>query len=386
MRPLLTALPCLLAIVTAAYAELIAITVTSPAPGLNVPATSAFPIEYTVSNPPLFTTIALSISCDSKVVNANAPVTTGKQSLSYVIPSDTKAGPINLVFTESTYINNTIMGTTSVLSIQLIVPGANTSSAAPPAISTVPPVVASSPTSAPPPTSSALPSSPSATPSPSPTPSSSANSNTRTSVSPSAVGQTTSYIFITSMRPNGTATNSVSPTASEPAASSAPQQTGVIIGSVCGFVAILAAGFGYAFLSKTRKNRRKDRVFGDDDPMPPPAPFDSPRAVGGVIGVPAPAVTTGEERPDSWEPEVTHAPGALYNTTAAAGGYYPQQQYGAYPQQQQQYAAGYYQQQGYQQNPDIQMQNAQGFHQRTGQYPQQYQGQGEYDQQQYGYR
>jgi len=60
--------------------------------------------------------------------------------------------------------------------------------------------------------------------------------------------------------------------------------TPLIIGSVCGFVAILAVGFGYAFFSKVRKNRRKDRVFGDEDDggpaPPPPLPFAAGRPVG----------------------------------------------------------------------------------------------------------
>jgi hypothetical protein len=52
----------------------------------------------------------------------------------------------------------------------------------------------------------------------------------------------------------------------------------IIIGSACGFVAIIAAGFGYAFLSKTRRNNRKKRVFGadEDDGMDPSIPAPSP--------------------------------------------------------------------------------------------------------------
>ncbi|KAG2236999.1 hypothetical protein INT48_001766 [Thamnidium elegans] len=36
---------------------------------------------------------------------------------------------------------------------------------------------------------------------------------------------------------------------------------GVIVGSVCGFVAIIGAGFAYAFFSKTRRNNRDKRLY-----------------------------------------------------------------------------------------------------------------------------
>lgn len=77
-----------------------------------------------------------------------------------------------------------------------------------------------------------------------------------------------------SMAPTGSPTSSSS--------SGGGSSTALIVGSVCGFVAILAAGFGYAFFSKVRRNRRKDRVFGDEDdgPMPPPPPFVAGRPVG----------------------------------------------------------------------------------------------------------
>jgi len=76
---------------------------------------------------------------------------------------------------------------------------------------------------------------------------------------------------ITSALPTNTTASSSSDTSSN----SKP----IIIGSACGFVAIIAAGFGYAFLSKTRRNNRKKRVFGadEDDGMDPsitaPSPF-----------------------------------------------------------------------------------------------------------------
>ncbi|GAA5806123.1 hypothetical protein HPULCUR_011652 [Helicostylum pulchrum] len=38
---------------------------------------------------------------------------------------------------------------------------------------------------------------------------------------------------------------------------------GVIVGSVCGFVAIIGAGFAYAFFSKTRRNNRDKRLYSE---------------------------------------------------------------------------------------------------------------------------
>jgi hypothetical protein len=79
----------------------------------------------------------------------------------------------------------------------------------------------------------------------------------------------------TSSLSSATPTNTTAPSESDSGSSNSKP---IIIGSICGFVAIIAAGFGYAFLSKTRRNNRKKRVFGadDDDGMDPSIPAPSP--------------------------------------------------------------------------------------------------------------
>ncbi|CAO3683540.1 unnamed protein product [Umbelopsis ramanniana] len=79
----------------------------------------------------------------------------------------------------------------------------------------------------------------------------------------------------TSSLSSATPSNTTAPSDSDSGSSNSKP---IIIGSICGFVAIIAAGFGYAFLSKTRRNNRKKRVFGadDDDGMDPSIPAPSP--------------------------------------------------------------------------------------------------------------
>lgn len=98
---------------------------------------------------------------------------------------------------------------------------------------------------------------------------------------------------------------SMSATPSSTAASSSDDSSSsnskpIIIGSICGFVAIIAAGFGYAFLSKTRRNNRKKRVFGadEDDGMDPSIPAPSPFQRHNESLVPAAAAwETDQKRP-----------------------------------------------------------------------------------------
>lgn len=66
--------------------------------------------------------------------------------------------------------------------------------------------------------------------------------------------------------------------------SSGGSNVGVIVGSVCGFVAIIGAGFAYAFFSKTRRNnRRNKRLYSENgDPYEhhssyQPDPFNNTR-------------------------------------------------------------------------------------------------------------
>ncbi|RUS13196.1 hypothetical protein BC937DRAFT_95688 [Endogone sp. FLAS-F59071] len=386
---------CTLALAISASAQLVGITISSPTDPTDLPAGSAgsvsIPITYTVS-PDSGTTInSFSVTLGGEA-GPNTPFTAGKQSVNFPVPATLTAGTYPMVFTEK-YTTTSLFGLSSnssiaTTSINIVIAAATSPTSTPPA----PP----SSTSAPPPPSSTTTSSsvvsssqPASSSQPPSSLASSVSSLTHPSASMPSINMSSLGSMSATLNPAtltmtlATTGGPTSNSTAAPTSSAAAQNTPVIIGSVCGFVAILAAGFGYAFLSKTRKNRRKERVFGDGDDtlaIPPPAPFDSPRAVGGVVGAP-----TAEERPDSWEPEVKHAPGALYSTTTTppAAAYYNQQQpgYGAYNQQQ--YAPGYYQQQGYQQNPDIQLQNAQNW---AGQYPQHggyegYQGQGEY-----GYR
>ncbi|CAM0140909.1 unnamed protein product [Umbelopsis sp. WA50703] len=81
--------------------------------------------------------------------------------------------------------------------------------------------------------------------------------------------------------------------------SSSSNSKPIIIGSICGFVAIIAAGFGYAFLSKTRRNNRKKRVFGadEDDGMDPSIPAPSPFQRHNDTLAPAAAWETDQKRP-----------------------------------------------------------------------------------------
>ncbi|KAH8555852.1 hypothetical protein BGW37DRAFT_150080 [Umbelopsis sp. PMI_123] len=100
-------------------------------------------------------------------------------------------------------------------------------------------------------------------------------------VTSSSILPSTSFTFVssslnaTSSLTSATPTNTTATSSSDSGSSNSKP---IIIGSICGFVAIIAAGFGYAFLSKTRRNNRKKRVFGadEDDGMDPSIPTPSP--------------------------------------------------------------------------------------------------------------
>ncbi|KAI8394198.1 uncharacterized protein BYT42DRAFT_553684 [Radiomyces spectabilis] len=62
---------------------------------------------------------------------------------------------------------------------------------------------------------------------------------------------------------SSSATPSAQPTDANSNDKGGNNNTGVIVGSVCAFVAVLGAGFGYAFFSKVRRNNRKKRLFTD---------------------------------------------------------------------------------------------------------------------------
>lgn len=63
-----------------------------------------------------------------------------------------------------------------------------------------------------------------------------------------------------------TTSASATPSATETqAAESGGSNIGVIVGSVCGFIAIIGAGFAYAFFSKTRRNNRDKRLHSQSD-------------------------------------------------------------------------------------------------------------------------
>ncbi|KAG2174075.1 hypothetical protein INT44_000189 [Umbelopsis vinacea] len=112
-------------------------------------------------------------------------------------------------------------------------------------------------------------------------PSSSVASTSSALTTSSFIMPSTSVTFVstsmnaTSSLSSATPSNTTAPSDSDSGSSNSKP---IIIGSICGFVAIIAAGFGYAFLSKTRRNNRKKRVFGadDDDGMDPSIPAPSP--------------------------------------------------------------------------------------------------------------
>ncbi|KAG2181282.1 hypothetical protein INT43_008865 [Umbelopsis isabellina] len=81
------------------------------------------------------------------------------------------------------------------------------------------------------------------------------------SVIPASVSVVVSTIYSSS-----TPTVSTTPDADQQSSSGAPS-TGVIVGSVCAFLAILIAGGVYAFFWKTRRpsNRQKARLYGGEE-------------------------------------------------------------------------------------------------------------------------
>ncbi|KAK4516554.1 cholesterol esterase [Mucor velutinosus] len=107
-------------------------------------------------------------------------------------------------------------------------------------------------------------------------------SPTSSSVAPSSTSSEISSVASTSMSSTTpSASASETPTSDE---SPGGSNVGVIVGSVCGFVAIIGAGFAYAFFSKTRRNnRRNKRLYSENgDPYEhpnsyQPDPFNNTR-------------------------------------------------------------------------------------------------------------
>lgn len=75
-----------------------------------------------------------------------------------------------------------------------------------------------------------------------------------------------SSTFVPTTTSQSTTSTYVTPSAiPTQSADSGSSNTGVIVGSVCGFVAIIGAGFAYAFFSKTRRNDRDKRLYSQSD-------------------------------------------------------------------------------------------------------------------------
>lgn len=126
------------------------------------------------------------------------------------------------------------------------------------------------------PSSSAAPSHSSAPPPPSPSstapkPSSSVASSAKPTHSSTPSEKPTSDASSTPSatdHSSSTTLPSATPSSSEPAdGSKGGNNIGVIVGSVCGFVAIIGAGFAYAFFSKTRRNNRNKRLYSENGDM-----------------------------------------------------------------------------------------------------------------------
>ncbi|KAF7728202.1 hypothetical protein EC973_006596 [Apophysomyces ossiformis] len=100
-------------------------------------------------------------------------------------------------------------------------------------------------------------------PSTSLSPSTTQRSNTRSSSNNNSESNTSQQTSSSdSASASATSSSETENSNQKPASSS---NTGVIIGSVCAFVAVIGAGFGYAFLSKTRKKNRKNRLYNQDN-------------------------------------------------------------------------------------------------------------------------
>ncbi|KAI8884693.1 hypothetical protein K501DRAFT_284738 [Backusella circina FSU 941] len=104
--------------------------------------------------------------------------------------------------------------------------------------------------------STGLPSSSSAAPSSSSSIISSTSSTMPTSTPASSSAQPTSSSLSSTVASSSSPAPSATET-SEQKDKGSSNNTGAIVGGVCGFVALIAAGFAYAFFSKTKRNKRK---------------------------------------------------------------------------------------------------------------------------------
>ncbi|KAI9485737.1 MAG: hypothetical protein EXX96DRAFT_546286 [Benjaminiella poitrasii] len=107
----------------------------------------------------------------------------------------------------------------------------------------------------------------------------SVTSASRPSQTSTAASTTNSHLTTTatSSRSNTSSTASPTQSSSETDGDREGNNIGVIVGSVCGFVAVIGAGFAYAFFSKTRRNNRKKRLYSENGDYDEPDPFNSTR-------------------------------------------------------------------------------------------------------------
>ncbi|CEP15442.1 hypothetical protein [Parasitella parasitica] len=139
------------------------------------------------------------------------------------------------------------------------VPSTSSNASTPSTSSSAPPIRSSSST-LPSLTSSIQPSSSVALPS-----SSSSSSPTPSSVTPSKTSKTSSTSSESKSSTLPSESSSTTSSDEEKPASSGGNNVGVIVGSVCGFVAIIGAGFAYAFFSKTRRNNRRNKRLDSEN-------------------------------------------------------------------------------------------------------------------------
>ncbi|KAI8637076.1 hypothetical protein BD408DRAFT_425157 [Parasitella parasitica] len=139
-------------------------------------------------------------------------------------------------------------------------PSASSNASTPSTSSSAPPILSSS-SAVPSSSSSILPSSSAALP----VSSSSSSSPTPSSVTSSKTSKTSS----TSSGSKSSTLPSESPTTTPSDEGDLPppgnNNIGAIVGSVCGFVAIIGAGFAYAFFSKTRRNKRRNKRLDSEN-------------------------------------------------------------------------------------------------------------------------
>ncbi|ORX56997.1 hypothetical protein DM01DRAFT_1334550 [Hesseltinella vesiculosa] len=157
------------------------------------------------------------------------------------------------------------------------------------------------------------------------------NSTAVSSIRPTSSAQLSSLSSSLSSLSSSDLSSSDTSSSSAPSASSSSDagapvnNTAVIAGSVCGFVAVLALGFGYAFLSKSRRNKRKKAMY-DDDFNNLDFNANNTRASPAMAAAAAQAA-------DGLHPNYQHGQWNDYNNggsygynspTSASSGYYPQ--------------------------------------------------------------